>query len=71
MTVTANPKDTDGALLQANIVSLQAQIAKTSSTAVKETMQYALAQAQRELVNHFMGVNVNRLDPAKILSTMT
>ena len=71
MTVTANPKDTDGALLQANIVSLQAQIAKTGSTAVKETMQYALAQAQRELVNHFMGVNVNRLDPAKILSTMT
>lgn len=71
MTVTASPKDSDGALLQANIVSLQAQIAKTTGTATKETMQYVLAQAQRELVNHFMGVNVNRLDPAKILSTMT
>jgi hypothetical protein len=71
MAVTPNPRDTDGVLLQANITALQAQIAKTSGTATKETMNLVLAQMQRELVNHFMGINVNRLDPAKILSTMT
>lgn len=71
MTVTASPKDFDGMLLQSNITALTASIAKTSSTLTKEAMSRVLLDLQRQLVDHFMGSNVNRLNPATILSTMT
>lgn len=71
MTVTANPRDFDGVLLQSNITALTASIAKTSSTLTKEAMSRQLLDLQRQLVDHFMGSNVNRLNPATILSTMT
>jgi hypothetical protein len=71
MAVTPYAKDTDGVLLQSNITALTAQIAKMTSTLTKEAMSAQLLQLQRELVLHYLGVDVNRLNPATILSTLS
>ena len=69
MTVTANPRDTDGVLLQANITSLTSQINVTSSPLHKAAMNAQLDQLQRELVAHYM--DVGRIKAATVLSTLT
>lgn len=69
MTVTANPRDTEGARLATAVTGLQNQLNATSSTLHKESLKAALDQAQRELVLHYL--MVGRLTAANILSTMS
>lgn len=69
MTVTASPRDSEGARLAASITTLTTQVNNTTSTAHKASLAAALDQAQRELVLHY--VMVGRLIAANILSTMS
>ena len=69
MTVTANPRDSEGARLAAAVTTLSAQVTATTSTQHKASLAAALDQAQRELVLHYM--MVGRLTAANILSTMS
>lgn len=69
MAVTPSPRDSDGALLQANITALTAQIAITSSTVHKIAMQVQLDLLQRELVGHY--IDLRRILASTILSTLS
>lgn len=69
MTVSASSKDSDGRALQANIAALQIRVTAATGKPQAATLNAQLDQFQRELVAHFM--NVNRLQAATILSTMT
>lgn len=69
MAVTARSTDVDGKLLQANITSLTAQIAVTSSALHKAAMNAQLDQLQREAVYHFL--DVGRITAATVLSTLS
>jgi di/tricarboxylate transporter len=69
MTVTASPKDSDGAALSAKVTALTTAQAAVSSPLTKAALSAVLDQTQRELVYHYL--DTGRLVAANILSTMT
>jgi hypothetical protein len=69
MSVSAYPKDSDGAALSTKVTALSTQASALGNGPAKFAAQVALDQAQRELVDHYMAKG--RLTAANILSTMT
>lgn len=69
MTVSASPKDSDGAALSAKVTSLVTSVAAAAGKPQAASMSATLDQTQRELVYHYL--DVGRLTASNILSTMT
>lgn len=69
MTVTASPKDSDGAALSTKVTALAATASAAAGKTQAASISAALDQTQRELVYHYL--NIGRLTAANILSTMT
>lgn len=69
MTVSAHPRDTAGASVQAAITALTTKLTITSGPSAVNQMNVKLDQLQRDAVIHFM--NIGRITAANILSTMT
>jgi cellobiose-specific phosphotransferase system component IIA len=71
MTVSAYPRDHDGAALSTSVTARTTayNAIPAASASAKATAAQALDQAQRELVNHYLGTG--RLLASSILSTMT
>lgn len=69
MTVSASPKDSDGAALSTKVTALSTTVTAASGKAQAASLSAALDQTQRELVYHYL--DVGRLTAANILSTMT
>ena len=69
MTVTANPRDSEGVRLAAAVATLQTAKNLAVGKPHGPSLEAALDQAQRELVLHY--VMVGRLNAASILSTMS
>jgi len=71
MTVSALPKDLDGARLTTAVTNATTTLngISSASTSAKIAAAAALDQAQRELVLHYL--ETGRLTAANILSTMT
>lgn len=69
MTVKASAKDTDGALLDSRVATLQTAANAASGKAHSAALLAALDQAQRELVHHYL--DVGRITAANILSTLS
>lgn len=69
MTVTASPRDTDGAALSVKVTGLSTQVTALANGSAKVAASALLDQTQRELVYHYL--DTGRLTAASILSTMT
>lgn len=69
MSVSPHPKDFAGTAKQAEVTALQATQAVVTSTPAKNAVDVKLRQTQSELVVHYM--NIGRIDPATILSTLS
>jgi hypothetical protein len=69
MTVTASPKDSDGAAKATAVAALATIATAAAGKPQAASISAALDQSQRELVYHYL--NVGRLTAANILSTMT
>lgn len=69
MAVTPHPKDIPGTAKQVEITVLQATQNTISSPGAKNAVDLKLRQTQTELVNHF--INIGRIEPSTILSTLS
>jgi uncharacterized membrane protein len=69
MTVTANPRDSEGARLATIVTNLTATLASAGGKAHAPAIAAALDQAQRELVLHYL--MVGRITAATVLSTLS
>lgn len=69
MTVSASPKDSDGAALNVKVTGLSTAVTAAAGKPQAASLSAALDQTQRELVYHYL--DVGRLTAANILSTMT